>query len=72
MSHLFFDSDNTTPVDHLLRPIDDLNSTGTSFTDRHSKALTAVAAYGASAALNKSRQRPLSAKVHRIQSKTCS
>ncbi|XP_067031983.1 tubulin polyglutamylase TTLL5-like [Acropora muricata] len=61
-------SDNTTPVDHLLRPTDDLNSTGTSFTDRHSKALTAVAAYGASAALNKSRQRPLSAKVHRIQS----
>ncbi|KAK2550754.1 Tubulin polyglutamylase TTLL5 [Acropora cervicornis] len=61
-------SDNTTPVDRLSRPTDDLNSTGTSFTDRHSKALTAVAAYGASVALNKSRQRPLSAKVHRIQS----
>ncbi|XP_015774743.1 PREDICTED: tubulin polyglutamylase TTLL5-like [Acropora digitifera] len=61
-------SDNTTPVDRLLRPTDDLNSTGTSFTDRHSKALTAVAAYGASVALNKSQQRPLSAKVHRIQS----
>ena len=32
-------------------------------TDRHAKALTAVSAYGASVALNKTRQRPMSAKI---------
>ena len=46
-----------------MKPTEDLSSTGPSVTDRHTKALTAVSAYGASVALNKTRQRPVSAKM---------
>ncbi|XP_068683988.1 tubulin polyglutamylase TTLL5-like [Montipora foliosa] len=58
---------NSFPGDQSSRPMDELNSTGTSVTDRHARALTAVSAYGASVALRKNRQRPLSAKVPRLQ-----
>ena len=46
-----------------MKPTEDLSSTGPTVTDRHARALTAVSAYGASVALNKTRQRPVSAKV---------
>ena len=46
-----------------MKPTEDLSSTGPTVTDRHAKALTAVSAYGASVALNKTRQRPVSAKM---------
>lgn len=54
---------NPATDEHLLRPSEDLSNTGSTMTDRHARALTAVSAYGASVALNKTRQRPVSAKV---------
>jgi len=50
-------------TDKEMRTMEDLSSTGSTETDRHARALTAVSAYGASVALNKTRQRPLSAKI---------
>lgn len=46
-----------------MKPTEDLSSTGATATDRHAKALTAVSAYGTSVALNRTRQRPVSAKM---------
>lgn len=46
-----------------MKPTEDLSSTGPIVTDRHAKALTAVSAYGTSVALNRTRQRPVSAKM---------
>ena len=55
---------STNPIpDEELRSTEDLSSTGPTVTDRHARALTAVSAYGASVALNKTRQRPVSAKI---------
>ena len=50
-------------TDKEMRSMEDLSSTGSTETDRHARALTAVSAYGASVALNKPRQRPVSAKI---------
>jgi len=50
-------------TDKEFRSMEDLSSTGSTETDRHARALTAVSAYGASVALNKTRQRPVSAKI---------
>ncbi|XP_058965337.2 tubulin polyglutamylase TTLL5 isoform X1 [Pocillopora verrucosa] len=56
-------SSNPTPDGDFIRPTEDLSSTGPMVTDRHARALTAVSAYGTSVALNKTRHRPMSAKV---------
>ena len=54
----------TNPIpDDEMKHAEDLSSTGPTVTDRHARALTAVSAYGASVALNKTRQRPMSAKI---------
>lgn len=50
-------------TDKEMKSMEDLSSTGSTETDRHARALTAVSAYGASVALNKTRQRPVSAKI---------
>lgn len=55
---------STNPIpDEEMKPTEDLSSTGPIVTDRHAKALTAVSAYGTSVALNRTRQRPVSAKM---------
>lgn len=54
---------NPTPEEDLTRSTEDLSSTGSTITDRHARTLTAVSAYGTSVALNKTRHRPVSAKV---------
>lgn len=55
---------STNPIpDDEMKPTEDLSSTGPTVIDRHTRALTAVSAYGASVALNKTRQRPVSAKI---------
>lgn len=59
--HVFVSTNPNT--DKEMRPMEDLSSTGSTETDRHARALTAVSAYGASVALNKTRQRPVSAKI---------
>lgn len=59
--HVFVSTNPNT--DKEMRSMEDLSSTGSTETDRHARALTAVSAYGASVALNKTRQRPLSAKI---------
>lgn len=59
----YFVSSNPIPDEEMVRSTEDLSSTGPTVTDRHARALTAVSAYGASVALNKTRQRPVSAKI---------
>lgn len=55
---------STNPIlDDEMKSTEDLSSTGPTVIDRHARALTAVSAYGASVALNKTRQRPVSAKI---------
>ena len=58
-----FDRSNPTADEQLQRPPEDLSNTDSSMADRHARAFTAVSAYGTSVALNKTRQRPVSAKV---------
>ena len=64
-----FDRSNPTADEQLQRPPEDLSSTDSSMADRHARAFTAVSAYGTSVALNKTRQRPVSAKVTGSQGK---
>ena len=59
---------STNPIpDEEMKPTEDLSSTSSTVTGRHAKALIAVSAYGASVALNKTRQRPVSAKMASLQ-----
>lgn len=67
LSSLVYHSSNPIPDEELTRSTEDLSSTGPTVTDRHIRALTAVSAYGASVALNKTRQRPVSAKIASTQ-----
>ena len=69
LSYGSFDRSNPTADEQLQRPPEDLSSTDSSMADRHARAFTAVSAYGTSVALNKTRQRPVSAKVTGSQGK---
>lgn len=69
LSYGSFDRSNPTADEQLERPPEDLSSTDSSMADRHARAFTAVSAYGTSVALNKTRQRPVSAKVTGSQGK---
>ena len=69
--HCFYFSRSSNPAldGELLRPTDDLSKTGSIVLDRHMRALSAVSAYGSSVALNRTRQRPVSASILSTQGK---